>query len=110
MNLIVNDYIVIHFPLDLSVLSVLRESPLLHVRRKVGHIHYFTKGLALELLDECGFEVIDYHYTGAAISSPQRGFKSRLFGQFRRLIYFLNKDIGVRLLGGETLMVLARNK
>ena len=105
-----SDYIVIHFPLDLSALSILRESPLLHVRRKVGHIHYFTKGIALELLDECGFKVIDYHYTEAAITSPQRDFKSRLFGQFRRLIYFLNKDIGVRLLGGETLMVLAQNK
>ena len=105
-----SDYIVIHFPLDLSALSILRETPLLHVRKKVGHIHYFTKGLALELLDECGFEVIDYHYTGAAISSPQRDFKSRLFGQFRQLIYFLNKDFGVRLFGGETLMVLAKNK
>lgn len=105
-----SDYIVIHFPLDLSALSILRETPLLHVRKKVGHIHYFTKRLALELLDECGLEVIDYHYTGAATSSLQRKFKSRLFGQFRRLMYFLNKDIGVRLLGGETLMVLAKNK
>ena len=105
-----SDYIVIHFPLDLSALSVLRESPLLHVRRKVGHIHYFTKELALELLVECGFEVIDYHYTGAAFSSPQRGLRSRIFGLLRWLIYFLNKDVGVRLLGGETLMVLAHHK
>ena len=38
---------VFHIPLDLSSFSVLRETPLLHVRDKVGHIHYFTKGLAL---------------------------------------------------------------
>jgi SAM-dependent methyltransferase len=105
-----SDYVVIHFPLDLSALSVLRESPLLYVRQKVGHIHFFTKGLALELLSECGFEVIDCRYTGAAFSAPQRGLKSKLFGLLRRLVCLLNKDAGVRLLGGETLMVLARHK
>jgi len=103
------DYVVAHFPLDLSALSVLREAPLLYVRRKVGHIHFFTKGLALELLNECGYEVIDYRYTGAAFTAPQRGLKSRLFGLLRRLIYSLNKDVAVRVVGGETLMVLARD-
>jgi len=103
-------YMLIHFPLDLSVLSVLRESPLLHVRRKVGHIHYFTKGLALELLEECGLEVIGWQYTEAAFSAPQRGFKTKIFGLLRRLVYFIHKGIGVRLLGGETLMVLVKSK
>jgi len=102
------DRFIFHFPLDLSASSVLRETPLLHVRRKVGHIHYFTKGLALELLDECGFEVVDYQYTGAAFNAPQATLKTRLVSLPRRLIYALNKDIGVRLLGGETLMVLAK--
>lgn len=102
--------IVIHFPLDLSVLSVLREEPLLHVRRKVGHIHSFTKGLALELLDECGLEVVDWQYTGAAFSAPQRNLKTKIFGWFRRFVYGLHKDVGVRLLGGETLIVLAKVK
>lgn len=105
-----SDYFVIHFPLDLSASSVLRESSLLYVRRKVGHIHYFTKGLALELLGECGFEVIDWQYTGAAFTAPQARFKTRLAQWPRRLVYALGKDIGVRLLGGETLMVLARSK
>ena len=102
------DYAIIHFPLDLSAFSVLREQPLLYVRRKVGHIHYFTKGLALELLKECGFEVVDCQYTGAAFTAPQRSLKTKMFGWLRRLFYLLNKDIGVRLLGGETLMVLAK--
>lgn len=105
-----SDYVVVHFPLDLSALSVLRESPLLHVRRKVGHIHSFTKGLALELLDECGYEVLDVQYTNAAMSAPQRTLKTRLFGYVRRLMYACHKDMAVRLLGGETLMVLAKPK
>ncbi len=102
------DYIIIHFPLDLSAFSVVREKPLLHVRRKVGHIHYFTKGLALELLDECGFDVLDCQYTGAAFNTPQAEWKTRLAQLPRRIAYALNKDVGVRLLGGETLMVLAK--
>lgn len=94
------DYVVIHFPLDLSASSVLRESPLLYARRKVGHIHYFTKGLALELLKECGFEVMDCQYTGASLTMPQRNLKTKMAGWLRRPLYFINKDFGVRLLGG----------
>ncbi|MBL4774791.1 MAG: class I SAM-dependent methyltransferase [Mariprofundus sp.] len=101
---------VFHFPLDISSLSVLRESPLLYVRRKVGHIHYFTKGLALELLSECGFEVVNAQYTGAAFNSPQVSWKTKLAQVPRHLAYAVNKDFGVRLLGGETLMVLAKPK
>lgn len=100
--------IVIHFPLDLSALSILREEPLLYVRRKVGHIHSFTKGLALEFLDECGLEVIGWQYTGAAFSAPQRSLKTKIFGWLRYLAYKIHKDAGVRLLGGETLMVLVK--
>ena len=101
-------YYVFHFPLDLSALSVLRESPLLFVRRKVGHVHYFTKGLALMLLEECGYRVIESRYTGAAYSAPQPSWKTRLASIPRRVAYAVNKDWGARLLGGETLLVLAR--
>ena len=101
-------HFVFHFPLDLSALSVLRERPLLYARAKVGHLHYFTKSLALALLDECGYEVLDARFTGAAFNAPQRSLKSRLMGVFRRVIYAFHRDVAVRLLGGETLIVLAR--
>lgn len=103
------DYL-FHFPLDLSAFSVLRETPLLHVRRKVGHIHYYTKGLALAMLEESGYEVVDACYTGAGFTAPQRGWLSRLAGVPRRLVHAVAKDVGVRLFGGETLMVLARHR
>jgi SAM-dependent methyltransferase len=102
------DYFVFHFPLDLSAVSVLREKPLLHVRDKVGHIHYFTKSLALSLLRECGYQVMDWSYTGAAFNAPQSNWKTRLARLPRRITFALNRDWGVRLLGGDTLMVLAR--
>lgn len=100
--------VIFHIPLDLSAMTVLRESPLLYVREKVGHIHYFTKGLALALLEECGYEVIDARYTGAAFNAPGRSLRTRIAGWLRRFVYAMDRDVGARLLGGETLMVLAR--
>jgi SAM-dependent methyltransferase len=102
------DHFVFHFPLDLSAVSVLRETPLLHVREKVGHLHYFTRGLALALLREGGYEVIEARYTGAAFNAPQRSLTTRLAGLARRLAYAVGRDFSARLLGGETLLVLAR--
>lgn len=99
---------VFHIPLDLSASSVLRERPLLHVREKVGHLHYFTRGLALAMLDECGWEVLEARYTGAAFTAPNRSLKTRLAGIARRAAFLLLGHAGVRLLGGETLIVLAR--
>lgn len=101
------DHFIFHFPLDLSALSVWRETPLLHVRQKVGNIHYYTKNLVLALLMESSYDVVDWFYTGASLSTPQRNWKTRFASLPRRLAYAINKDLGVRLLGGETLMVLA---
>jgi hypothetical protein len=102
------DYVILHFPLDLSVASVLRERPLLHVRDQVGHLHFYTKGLALTLMDECGFDVVEARFTGAAFNAPNRGLKTRLAALARRFVFMFSHDFGARLLGGETLMVLAR--
>lgn len=101
---------VFHIPLDLSAISVLRERPLLHVRQKVGHLHYFTRGLALAMLEECGYEIVEARYTGASLNAPRRSFKTRLAGLLRRAIYAIHHDLGARLMGGETLLVLAKPK
>ena len=103
-----SNLVVFHFPLDLSALSVLRQNPLLQVRDKVGHLHFFTHGLAVALLRESGFEIIEARYTSAALDAPQRSFKTKAAGWVRRIAYTINRDLGARLLGGETLMILAR--
>jgi SAM-dependent methyltransferase len=100
-------FFVFHIPLDLSATNILRKSPLLQARSRVGHLHYFTKDLALALVKECGYEILDCHYTGAAFTSPKRNWMTRLAKLPRLLAYALSKDVGVRLLGGETLMILA---
>ena len=101
------DYLALHIPLDLSVASVLRETPLLRARRGVGHIHYFTRNLALELLAECGYEVIEARFSGAHLR-PRRTWGGRLANLTRRVVFAFGREAGVRLLGGDTLLVLAR--
>jgi SAM-dependent methyltransferase len=101
-------HVVLHFPLDLSVASVLRESPLLQQRRQVGHIHYFTRNLAIALLAECGYEIVDARFSGAHLR-PRGTTTGKLASLARRAVFALDREVGVRLLGGDTLIVLARS-
>jgi len=98
---------VFHIPLDLSAVGVARRAPLMRVRRGVGHLHFYTKDLALETLKDCGYRVREWRYTGASLNGTGRSLKTRLAAWPRRLAYAMDKDFGVRMLGGETLIVLA---
>jgi len=102
-----SDHILLHIPLDLSAQNVLRETPILEARRQVGHIHYFTRKLALEMLTEAGYRIDQWNYSGLSWSGPRHSWRSRLALVPRMLAYALNREAGVRLLGGETLFVLA---
>jgi cyclopropane fatty-acyl-phospholipid synthase-like methyltransferase len=101
------EYKIFHIPLDLSVQTVFRSSPIIKGRKSVGHIHYFTKETALETLKDTGYSIVDYFYTGGSLELPNRGWKANLLKVPRRLAFSLNQDLAVRLLGGYSLMVLA---
>ena len=101
-------YKIFHIPLDLSVSTVLRSSPIIKSRQVVGHIHYFTKETALETLKDTGYEIIDYFYTSGSLELPNLGQKTNLLKIPRKLAFLVNKDLAVRLLGGYSLMVLTK--
>jgi hypothetical protein len=100
-------YFIFHIPLDLSAISVVREKTLLSVRRKVGHLHFYNKDIALETLADCGYRVLGYRYTEASLTMPNRSLKTRIANLPRQLLSRLDKDLAARLLGGETLIVIA---
>lgn len=105
------EYKIFHIPLDLSVQTVLRSSPILKQRKLVGHIHYFTKETALETLRGTGYEIIDYFYTPDSLELLElsnRGWKANLLKIPRKLAFSIHKDLAVRLLGGYSLLVLAK--
>lgn len=100
-------YILFHIPLDLSAQAVLR-GLLLRWREEVGHLHYFTRELALQALQESGYEILDWVYTNYAIDRPAATYKARLGRWPRRLAYALNPHWAARTLGGFCLLVLAQ--
>jgi hypothetical protein len=101
-------YKIFHIPLDISVQRVLFGKPIMRRRKEVGHIHYFTKETALATLEDTGYQVIDHFYTAGSLDLPSTSFLYTLGKLPLRLAVFLNKDLAVRILGGHSLMVLAK--
>jgi hypothetical protein len=53
-------YKIFEMTLDLLMQSVVRAGKLMQQRRVHGHIHYFSKELAIALLTDTGFEIVDF--------------------------------------------------
>ena len=98
---------VFHIPLDLSAQTILRRGALLKRRDLHAHIHYFTKEIAIQVLKDTGYEVLDYFYTPRSIELGS-GLGQRILRLPRRLLSAIHKDLAVRLVGGFSLLVFAR--
>lgn len=98
-----------HIPLDISVSSVLR-NVLSRVRKEVGHLHYFTKDTAIATIEYTGQTVIDSFYTAGAIELNNRShtWKTRLLNFPRKILFKFWPDMAVKLMGGYSLLVLAK--
>lgn len=97
-------YKIFHIPLDISVQAVLRNTIMLG-RKKFGHLHYFTKETALATLEDNGYKIVDYFYTASGLDLS-RTLKSKIAYLPRVLLNMINKDLSVKLLGGQSLLVL----
>jgi SAM-dependent methyltransferase len=101
------DLKIFHIPLDLSVQAVLRKGGLLKRRSLYGHIHYFTKETALETLRDAGYELLDHFYTPRCIDLARETIQ-KMAVLPRKACFAINEDFTVRVLGGYSLLVLAR--
>ena len=98
---------IFHIPLDLCVQTVFRKHALLKRRDMYGHLHYFTKETAVEALRETGYESLDCFYTPRANALGTAAMQ-RLLKLPRKIFFTLHRDLAVRVLGGYSLLVLAR--
>lgn len=98
-----------HMPLDLSAMSVVFDYKLIYVRKQVGHIHYFTKGIFLELLRETKLKATMIAFSNSWKDSPKKTFSTRILNIVRYVINFISPDLNARLLGANTLFVLAKS-
>jgi SAM-dependent methyltransferase len=100
-----DEYKIFHIPLDIHLSAILRNK-LIAARKSVGHIHYFTKETALATLESAGLHIVDYCYTDGA--DVTRGFKTKLANIPRKLLFPFLPDLTVKLIGGYSLLVLAK--
>ncbi len=101
-------YKLLHIPLEMSAFAVMRGRPLLEARRKVGHLHFYTRDLALATLQESGLEVLDHTFTTPALQLKPRSRGERLMRLPRRILHLVSPSLAARLLGGFPLLVLCK--
>lgn len=101
------DYFIFHIPLDIYFWALLRGQPLIN-RSEIGHLHYFWKASALATLQDTGYEMMDFFYTAHADARRPDSMRSRIAKLTRSLLLKVQPDLAVLLLGGFSLMVLAR--
>jgi SAM-dependent methyltransferase len=110
---------IFHVPLDLSVQSVARSSRyMLYMRRRYGHLHYFTAETAFAALTDAGYAIDDAFYTwdNEPLGWPERkpGLRGRLLHPLRcaaydveHWLYRHRPSVAARLRPGFNLLVLA---
>jgi SAM-dependent methyltransferase len=102
-------HFIFHIPLDLSMLTILRPNRLMKTRVGVGHIHMFTAEMALAVLKDAGYEIMDSFFTagGLELEKNQRRLRTVLANWPRRVLGKINPRLAARIFGGYSLLVLA---
>jgi len=103
-----SNHVIFHIPLDLCVWTLFREKMLLESKERVGHIHNFTEDFILSILKDQGFELIDHFYTEPTYLP--KTLKERMVRILRKTMYRLNKRWATKMLGGYSILVLAKNQ
>jgi len=101
-------YFVFHIPLDLSCRTIFKPHVNLQQRQSVGHIHYFSKDAVLWMLEDCGYKIVDWHYTKPRIDLDKaEGAKANIKKVLRNFSYRVAPEWSVKLWGGYSMMILA---
>ena len=98
---------IFHIPLDLSVSALLR-GKLMDGRNSIGHLHYFTPDTAIATLSDCGYEIVDTMYTPSFEELSKESWKAKLIKLPRYILYKVSPKLLSTLIGGVSLMVLAK--
>ena len=106
-----SQYKILHIPLEFTLSAVVRGS-LINERRIFGHLHHFSQDIALQMLKDLDYQVLDYFYTPWILELPAKVTTSEIKRQLlllpRKLSFALRKDLAVRLFGGWSLLVLIK--
>lgn len=101
-------WFVFHIPLDMHVSALLRDRQL-YAREQVGHLHYFSRATALATVTDVGYHIVDEQLTKVSQQTRERrrGLTA-VTNLFRVGFQALSPRLAAKLLGGYSLLVLAR--
>ena len=100
-------YKIFIIPLDISSWFVWREHKTIRdARERTGHLHHFTEYTALDTLRQTGYQVIDARLIHLPSSHTRP--RHRIMGMIRNIGFALSPHLTVRILGGASLLVLAK--
>jgi len=99
--------VIFNIPLEMHVAGLLINHQL-WTRRTYGHLHFYTAAVALETLEECGYCIVGQSYVSRLMDLP-RSASEYVFWLPRKLISIFSAELSARLLGGTSLLVIARS-
>jgi SAM-dependent methyltransferase len=99
---------IFHVPLEVSVQTVLRAAPIRTSRERFGHLHFFTEETARATIEAAGMTIVDTAFTFTSLDLPAERWRRIAARVPRRIGYALAPHLAVRILGGASLLVLAR--
>ena len=107
-----SNYVLIHIPLDISFLSLLRTKVFEKLKTTVGHINFYSTNTAKIMIDAAELEIVESCYTDAYKSFPLNRKLSVKFMTFVRNIFSIifSKKLSADVFGGQTMFILARKK
>jgi SAM-dependent methyltransferase len=102
-----SDFKILHVPLDMSAQAILRDA-FGRTWDELGHLHFFTRDTVLRSLAHCDYEILDWFYTNQAAGLQSKRFSARVAKLPRRITAAISEDFAARVLGGFSMMVLAK--
>ncbi len=108
-----SDIFIFNIPIEINLLSILFRTNIFKKSYKdVGHLHFYTKDIAILLLENCGYKIINTKIVSNFKNLNKKNISLlRLFFYIPHMILSLiSYEISSRILGGCSLIVLAKKK
>jgi SAM-dependent methyltransferase len=100
-------HIIFNIPLDMCVIKLITPG-IRRARESVGHLHYFNRYTAVETVQDCGLEIVDSFLANPFFSTPPRNALQAILALPRMALALVSKRLCATLLGGHSLVVLAK--
>jgi SAM-dependent methyltransferase len=103
-----SEFVVFNVPLDMNVLKLISPG-IRRARNEVGHLHYFNIYSARETLKDCGYGIVHSFVSTPLFSTLPRNPFQWIAAAPRIALSLASKRLAATLMGGHSLVVLARS-